>query len=167
MALSHGVLSLQWVDIVFPIGRELAPYHHFRILAGSVDVGHINLRIGESGHLQRVVGHIGFGIRSRFRGHGYALSACWALGPFARVLRRETILTCDPGNHASRRTLERLVGGLSGEEVSVPIGDPHYGRGARTKLRFRWVPSSGVPHSSLKSLRLPPVWQSAERRPGP
>lgn len=142
MALRHGPVSLRWVKVFLPTGRDLAPYHHFRILAGSTDLGHINLRIGESQHLQRVVGHIGFGIRRRFRGSGYALSACRALGPFARVLRHETILTCDPDNHASRRTLERLVGGLSGEEVLVPIGDAHYGRGARTKLRFRWVPPS-------------------------
>lgn len=139
-ALHEGAISLHLAKIVSPKTRGLAPYYHFRILAGPRDVGHINLRVGDCGHLQRVVGHVGFGIRKRYRGKRYAFLACQALGPFARIVSPEVILTCDPDNHASRRTLERLVGGDRGEEVKVPASDPHYRRGARTKLRFRWMP---------------------------
>ncbi|MCW1922912.1 GNAT family N-acetyltransferase [Luteolibacter arcticus] len=140
MALHEEGVALHFSKIVTPKSRGLAPYYHFRILAGSRDVGHINLRVGDSEHVHRVVGHVGYGIRKRHRGHRYALLACRALAPFARTVTPEVILTCDPANHASRHTLERLVGGESGEEVSVPRRDPHYRRGARTKLRFRWVP---------------------------
>lgn len=140
MALHEGGVSLRFTEVVLPRKRGLSPYYHFRIYSGPQDVGHLNLRVGESEHLQRVVGHIGFGIRKRFRGHRFAHLACLALGPFVRMVMREVILTCDPANHASRRILERLVGGERGETVRVPREDPHYRRGARTKLRFRWVP---------------------------
>jgi predicted acetyltransferase len=103
-------------------------------------VGHINLRVGNNKHLRRVVGHVGYWIRRRDRGHHYALLACRALAPFARTFMPEVILTCDPDNAGSRLTLQRLVGGTRGERVLVPRGDPHYRRGARTKLRFRWRP---------------------------
>ncbi len=138
-ALHEEGVALRFSKIVSPKSRGLAPYYHFRILAGPKDVGHINLRVGDSEHVRLVVGHVGFGVRKHHRGHRYALLACRALGPFARTVAPEVILTCDPGNHASRCTLERLVGGKGGE-VSVPRHDPHYRRGARTKLRFRWVP---------------------------
>lgn len=138
--LRHGDVTLRFVRIVSPPARGIAPYFHFRILAGRNDVGHINLRIGDGEHIRRVVGHVGYGIRKRFRGHRYALSACRALAPFARLLKQEILLTCDPANHASRRTLERLVGNGQGELVSVPRRDPHYLRGERAKLRFRWHP---------------------------
>jgi predicted acetyltransferase len=140
MALHDGSVSLRYTRKVYPRKRGLSPYYHFRIYFGPQDVGHLNLRVGENEHLQRVVGHIGFGIRKRFRGNRFAYSACLALAPFARTMMREVILTCDPANHASRRILERLVGGERGEAVRVPRDDPHYRRGARTKLRFRWVP---------------------------
>ena len=140
MALHAGGVALRFSRVVVPLDRRQAPYYHFRILAGTRDVGHINLRIGDSEHVRRVVGHVGYGIRKRDRGHRYALLACRALAPFARMIAEEVIVTCDPENHASRRTLERLTGGRPGEPVAVPRMDPHYRRGARRKLRFRWVP---------------------------
>jgi predicted acetyltransferase len=140
MALHAGGVALVFERVVVPLDRRQAPYFHFRIMAGTRDVGHLNLRVGDSEHVRRVVGHVGYGIRRRDRGHRYALLACRALAPFARTVAREMIVTCDPENHASRRTLERLTGRRRGEVVAVPRGDPHYGRGARRKLRFRWRP---------------------------
>ncbi|QIF03009.1 GNAT family N-acetyltransferase [Roseimicrobium sp. ORNL1] len=115
------------------------PYYHFRILVGGTDVGHINLRVGDTEHVLRSAGHIGFEIAAPHRGHRYALSACRALASFARSLSERFILTCDPDNHPSRRTLE-LLGAAFIDEVSVPMHDPHYARGSRTKLRFEWTP---------------------------
>lgn len=140
MALHAEGVALHFSKVVVPLNRGQAPYYHFRILAGTRDVGHINLRIGESEHVLQIVGHVGYGIRKRHRGKHYALLACLALAPFARTIGPEIIITCAPENHASRRTIERLVGGRRGETVSVPPADPHYRRGARTKLRFRWIP---------------------------
>ncbi|MCW1915873.1 GNAT family N-acetyltransferase [Luteolibacter sp. GHJ8] len=139
-ALHSGPLALRFAKAVVPVGKHLAPYYHFRILSALKDVGHINLRVGDSEHIRRVVGHVGFGIRKRCRGHGFALLACQALAPFAHTIGSPLVLTCDPENHASRRTLERLTGN-QGEEISVPPGDPHLKRGSRIKLRFHWHPA--------------------------
>lgn len=140
MALHEGEVALQFSKIVAPRQKDLAPYYHFRILAGTKDVGHVNLRVGESDHVRFVVGHVGYGIKKRYRGHRYALLACRALAPFARTVIPEVVLTCDPENHASRRTIEKLVGSEVAEEVTVPRHDPHYLSGARRKLRYRWIP---------------------------
>ena len=79
------------------------------------------------------------GVAAPQRGRRYALSACRALAPLARATRRELILTCDPDNLASRRTIE-LLGAVYLDEVAVPVDDPQYERGSRSKLRFLWMP---------------------------
>lgn len=119
--------------------RGFVPFYHYRIFVDGADVGHINLRVGETEHILLSAGHIGFEIVATHRGHRYALSACRALATFARTIRSDFILTCDPDNHASRRTIE-LLGATLIDEVSVPRHDPHYLRGSRSKLRFRWTP---------------------------
>jgi RimJ/RimL family protein N-acetyltransferase len=119
--------------------RGFAPSYHCRIFVGRVDVGHINLRVGDTEHVLGCAGHIGFEIAPPFRGRHYALSACRALAPFARSVREELIITCDPENRASRRTI-KLLGAVYMDEVSVPSHDPHHSRGSTRKLRFRWRP---------------------------
>ena len=52
MALHEGEVALQFSKIVAPRRKGLSPYYHFRILAGTKDVGHINLRVGESDHVR-------------------------------------------------------------------------------------------------------------------
>lgn len=61
------------------------------------------------------------------------------LAPFARSICPELILTCDPDNRASLRTIE-LLGARFIDEVSVPLDDPHYLRGSKTKQHFKWAP---------------------------
>ena len=119
--------------------RGFVPFYHYRTLVAGSDVGHINLRVGETEHVQRVAGHIGFEVDAPFRGHRYALFACRALAPFARTIAPAHLLTCDPDNLASRRTIE-LLGALFIDELLVPPNDPHYARGSKTKLRFQWTP---------------------------
>ncbi len=120
--------------------RDFVPYFHFRIFStAGPDVGHINFRIGDTGHIRVCAGHIGFGIAEPFRGHGYALQACHAIAPFVRSVYEAVTITCDPGNFASRRTIEKL-GAEFVDEVAVPRHDPHYQRGSRIKRRYRWTP---------------------------
>ena len=119
--------------------RGLVPYYHYRIFADGADVGHINLRVGDTEHVRLSAGHVGFEIAMPYRGHRYAFYACRALAPFARSICPKVILTCDSANCASRRTIE-LLGATFIDEVTVPLGDPHYLRGSRTKLRFQWQP---------------------------
>lgn len=139
--LSFGEVRLSF-DRVIPgdPSRDFVPMYHFRILApdGS-DVGHINFRIGDTGHVRVCAGHLGFEIREPFRGHGYAFQACRAIAPFVRTVYDAVTITCDPDNHASRRIIERLGASFT-DEVSVPKHDPHYKRGSRNKRRYRWIP---------------------------
>ena len=120
--------------------RGFVPAYHFRILlAGGVDAGHLNFRVGGTPHVLVCAGHIGYEIREAFRGHGYALQACRAIAPFVRTIYQTATITCDPDNHASRRTLEKL-GARWVDEVPVPPADPQYQHGSRRKLRFEWTP---------------------------
>jgi RimJ/RimL family protein N-acetyltransferase len=119
--------------------RGFAPSYHFRICVGRVDVGHINLRMGDTEHVIGCAGHVGYEIAPPFRGRHFALSACRALGPFARSLREDLVITCDPENRASHRTI-KLLGAVHLDEVPVPSHDPHYSRGSTRKLRFLWRP---------------------------
>ena len=119
--------------------RGLVPAYHYRILiAGQTDAGHINFRVGDTPHVLLCAGHIGFEIHEPFRGHHYAEQACRALAPFVRSVYPAVILTCDPDNQASRRTIERL-GACFLDEVAVPPTAPQFERGSRLKRRYRWV----------------------------
>ena len=139
--LSSGKVSLRFVQLVpGDPSRGLVPFYHFRILtADDSDVGHINFRVGDTEHVRLCAGHIGFEILEAFRGRGYAFQACRAIAPFVASVYDAVTLTCDPDNHASRRTIERL-GACFIDEVRVPPSDPHYQRGSRTKRRYQWTP---------------------------
>jgi len=139
--LSWGDVSLRFERIVAgEPAKGFVPFYHFRIVTvGGPDVGHINLRIGDTEHVRVCAGHIGFEIVERFRGHGYAFQACRALAPFVRSMYDAVIITCDPDNQASRRTIERL-GARFMDEVAVPPDDPHYQGGSRRKRRYTWTP---------------------------
>lgn len=139
--LSHEGVSLRFAKIVpGEPSRGFVPFYHFRIVAADgADVGHINFRVGDTEHVRISAGHVGFEILEAHRGHGYALCACRALAPFVASIYDTVTITCDPDNHASRRTIE-LLGACFVDEVAVPPHDPHYQRGSRWKRRYRWKP---------------------------
>ena len=140
-SLSSDDVLLRFVRIVSgEPAKGFVPFYHFRIMTvDGADVGQINFRIGDTEHVRVCAGHIGFEIDKSFRGHGYAFQACRALAPFVRSMYETVIITCDPDNQASRRTIERL-GARFMEEVAVPPDDPHYQRGSRRKRRYTWTP---------------------------
>src|SRR5215471_12203507 len=123
--LSAGDVSLRFVKVVpGEPARGLVPFYNFLVLAADgSEVGHINFRVGDTAHVRVCAGHIGFGIKEAFRGHGYALQACQAIAPFVFSVYDAVIITCDPDNEASRRTIERL-GASFIDEVAVPAHDP-------------------------------------------
>lgn len=138
--LASGQVHLRFVQI-FPgdASRGFVPYYHFRILiAGNLDVGHINFRVGDTEHVRLCAGHIGYEITESFRGHGFARQACEALAPFVRSFYPAVTITCDPDNRASKRTIEQL-GASFVDEVPIPSGEPRDERGSRTKHRYRWT----------------------------
>ena len=138
--LRTGVAVLRFVRVAAgDATRGLVPYYHFRILtAAGYDVGHINVRVGDTDHVRRYAGHLGFEIAPEHRGRRYALEACRAIAPLVRSIYEAVVITCDPDNLASRRTIERL-GARFLDEVAVPPDDPHFRRGSRTKRRYRWT----------------------------
>ena len=76
-------------------------------------IGMINIRMQLNERLQRIGGHIGYGIRPTERGHGYnevnlylALLRCHEVGLDV------VLLDCDDDNIASYRTMEALGGYL-------------------------------------------------------
>ena len=140
-ALSFGEITLRFAEVVAgDPARGLVPYYHFRMVTpDGAEVGHLNFRIGDTEHVRVTAGHIGFEVLEPFRGHGYALQACRAVAPFVRRVSRSVTITCDPGNAASQRTIERL-GAPWVDEVEVPPHDPHYLRESRRKRRYRWTP---------------------------
>jgi tagatose 1,6-diphosphate aldolase len=117
------------------------PAYHFWMRNLSSTSGHcaggIGLRIGNSDDILLYYGHIGYHVFPHHRGHHFAERACRLLLPIARHHGLHTLwITCNPDNHASRRTCERLGMQLI-DTVNVPPRNPLYLRGERQKCRYR------------------------------
>lgn len=119
------------------LGR--APAYRFKMtLVGSeVEVGSIDLRIGNTHNLLMYGGHIGYGVEPAYRGRRYAARACRLLFPLARRHGLHTLwITCNPDNIASRRTCE-ILGATLVEIVDLPPTTDMYWLGERQKCRYR------------------------------
>ena len=116
---------------------------HMRLAGQNQEVGRVVLRVGNTDHIVRYAGHLGYRVAPEHRGHRYAARACRLLLPLARSLGLETLwITCDPDNAASRRTCE-LAGARLVEIVDLPEDTDMYQRGERQKCRYRLqVPES-------------------------
>lgn len=140
--LQFGDVSLA-LDQIVPAdeGKGLVPFYRFHIVLpdGSI-AGHLNFRVGDNEHIRFFAGNIGYTVQEGFRGHGYAYQACRAVEPFVRSIYESVIITCDPENSASRRTIEKLGCDFL-EKILVPPHDPQYARGSSRKLRYRWTPA--------------------------
>ena len=73
------------------------------------EMGNIDLRVGLTEKLRMLGGHIGYEVYEPYRGRRYATRSCRLLLPFARQLGiNPVVITCDPQNIASVRTIEAL-----------------------------------------------------------
>lgn len=98
-------------------------------------VGQITLQVA-SGAKIYYSGHIGYRVSEEFRGHNYALKACRLMFKQAKKHKMsQLVITCNPDNLPSRRTLEKL-GGFLREIVPVPEWHELYARGDREKCIF-------------------------------
>lgn len=141
-------LTYQDITIVFSkmtagdVSKGFVPSYHFRILNKyGNDIGHINYRVGNTEHVLKAAGHIGYKIKEQYRGSRSAAKACLALSSWLKPLSSQAIdpilINVDPDNVASNKTLE-IIGAKFIDEILVPHGDPHYLRGSYKKRRYHW-----------------------------
>lgn len=115
------------------------PTYHFRMVHAvtAAELGAIRLRVGSTPHIELYAGHIGYRVHEPHRGHRYASRSVRLLMPLASLLGLDPLwITCDPGNLASRRSLE-LVGAEFVEVVNVPADCIIYKSGHPLKCRYR------------------------------
>ena len=113
--------------------------NYFDILLKSTKecIGYIDLRIGYTEYLY-YLGNVGYRIYEEYRGHGYAYQACQLLFEHAKCLQLPyLIITCDPDNVPSKKTLEKLNGKYMGEK-KVPITHPMFLQGDKIKCIYRY-----------------------------
>ncbi len=109
-----------------------------RLPENHTSVGRVNLRIGNTERIIKYVGHIGYGIEEKYRGHRYAAKACRLIKQVALDHGYKTLwITCNPDNQPSRRTCE-VLGCEFVEIVDLPEYLDMYKRGGRQVCRYRW-----------------------------
>ena len=139
--LVDGELYLVLVD-TSPGDKEKghAPVYSFEIRVRNFEgkIGHLNLRIGDTEHVKKYDGHIGYRVDPEYRGRRYAARSCQLVFP---LVKRHGInpvwITCNPDNLASRRTCE-IAGGVYVETIDVTPDHPIYERGEFQKCRYRF-----------------------------
>lgn len=117
-----------WVDAyIFNICRT----------ADQAIVGRCDLRIGHNQNLY-YGGNIGYTVKEAHRGNHYAAKACLLLLMLAKKHGMEYLyITCNPDNHASKRTIE-YAGGVLEAIVDLPPDNDMYKNGDRQKCVYRF-----------------------------
>lgn len=116
--------------------KQYLPIYIFDIclLDGTI-IGECNLRVGYN-DLSSIVGNIGYGIHESYRGHHYASKACRLLFILAKKHQMDyVIISCEPENAASIKTIESLDGQFLGIE-KVPNDCDAYMKGVRYLKRY-------------------------------
>ncbi len=117
------------------VGRVPCYFYSMVRMEGHQVVGTCDLRVGWNNDIL-MAGHIGYRVFHAFRGHGYAEHAARLLLALAhRLDMQEVLITCDPDNGPSRRTLEKLDGRYVGI-AQVPEGSAAWRAGNREKCQF-------------------------------
>ncbi|MFE0602367.1 GNAT family N-acetyltransferase [Streptomyces sp. NPDC058892] len=113
----------RYADRSVPVDHGRVHATYWWITEDDTYLGAIDLRHYLNGFLLDAGGHIGYGIRPSARRRGLATWALTAVLHEARVLGMDRVLlTCDPGNTGSVRTIERGGGVL--EDVRETLIGP-------------------------------------------
>ena len=97
-----------------PVARDRVPHRILWWAAGDDYLGRVRLNLRLNEELTEFGGHIGYDIRPSARGRGHATALLRASLLVARDAGiDDVLLTCAPGNHASRRVIERNGGVLA------------------------------------------------------
>lgn len=96
----------EYVNQNLPEGWK--PYYIYSMIQDHQEVGKITLREG-SIEERYFDGHIGYSVDKVYQGHGYAYQACLLLLKEAKEKGFcKLIITCDPNNIASKKTIHKL-----------------------------------------------------------
>ncbi|MXX04929.1 MAG: GNAT family N-acetyltransferase [Gemmatimonadetes bacterium] len=100
-------------------------------------MGRLTLRIGNTEHIEKYAGHIGYSVDPPYRGRRLAARSCLLILPLALAHGINPLwITCNPENAASRRTCE-IIGSTLVETVPIPPSDPLYRWDTKWKCRYR------------------------------
>ena len=137
---SDGVIDLIPLRL-YPPEEEMGFGHNYDYMITEhgkrYEIGRISLRVGESPCVY-YFGHIGYHIDPPYRGHRYARRACLLLRPLIDLHGKESVvITCDPDNIPSRRTIEGLGCELE-RIVDVPERIQHRWEISALKCRYIW-----------------------------
>ena len=107
-------------------------------LGTNLKVGKCDLRLKNDGFMY-YYGNVGYNIIESQRGHHYAYYACKVLFKIAKEEfgMKELIITCNPDNEASYKTLKKLKGDLV-DIAQIPYDHELYEKGDRFKCIFRF-----------------------------
>ena len=127
------LVILEEVKDNLPVGFD--PYTIFLIMVDDNEVGRLVLRSGDE-YSRYYDGHIGYTIDEEYRGHNYAYQACLLLKEY--VKEDTLIITCDPNNIASKKTIEKL-GCEYIETKPVPASlKKYFSKDELEKCIYRW-----------------------------
>lgn len=107
-------------------------------LGTNLRVGKCDLRLKNDGFMY-YYGNVGYNILESQRGHHYAYYACKVLFKIAKEEfgMKELIITCNPDNEASYKTLKKLKGDLV-DIAQIPYDHELYEKGDRFKCIFHF-----------------------------
>lgn len=147
--VAHERARIHWENL--PVFR--VPETIYWLVDGEEYIGRLELRHELRDGAEDVAGHIGYSIRPSFRRRGYGTEIL-ALGlqKAAQHGLGQVLLTCDPGNIASRRIIEHNGGRFAGRVDRRVDGIQYH------KLLF-WIQVPGV------GLYPPPGPQAEQPRP--
>lgn len=98
-------------------------------------IGRCDLRFGMNSYMW-YMGNVGYVIYPPYRGHGYAMMATQLMMDLAKESMDELIITCNPDNMPSIKTIERVGGVLLGIE-DVPLGHELHQQGEGVKCIYK------------------------------
>lgn len=124
---------IEYVKDSLPKG--FSPYYIYSIIVDCHEVGRIILREGTD-EQHYFDGHIGYTVDKQYQGHHYAYQGCLLLREY--ICQDHLIITCDPSNIASLKTIQKL-GGEYIETKSIPSHlKKVFSKDEHEKMIFKW-----------------------------
>lgn len=117
-----AAITDQTGDVTLPTGLSVpkVPFSLHWLIAGDTFIGEASFRHELNDWLRQEGGHVGYGIRPRWRGRGYGkLILALTIEEARRRGLGELLVTCDETNLASARIIE-ANGGVLGAVGAVP-----------------------------------------------